>query len=267
MGVAKPGRPKSGRSGLAAGGKWIRTIGPPPEIVVDPSGSRRDHRAKYGSLSARPRVRCHCPAGKTQHLAPKSVFDRPGSDRWNLASATFPDAGPMVRIRFPPAQSQERTTERSLRRRSNTASSMRSGCRTQAGVLPRPRSAAPPIFACRLCSSGLPAISAFTTWTRGSRIIGWRNATTPMPGFNRRQRSRCARRFALWDNDLERLCRFASSAAGEWKSALFAPGTAVAYSFARYEQRGPLCCHSVRWCAKRCSKESHAAPCGGPLLH
>jgi hypothetical protein len=88
-----------------------------------------------------------------------------------------------------------------------------------------------------------------------------------MPGFNRRQRSRCARRFALWDNDLERLCRFASSAAGEWKSALFAPGTAVAYSFARYEQRGPLCCHSVRWCAKRCSKESHAAPCGGPLLH
>jgi hypothetical protein len=65
--------------------------------------------------------------------------------------------------------------------RSNTASSMRSGCRTQAGVLPRPRSAAPPIFACRLCSSGLPAISAFTTWTRGSRIIGSRNATTRCP--------------------------------------------------------------------------------------
>src|SRR4029077_2734288 len=42
---------------LSAGGKWIRTIGPPPEIVVDPSGSRRDHRAKYGCLSARPRVR------------------------------------------------------------------------------------------------------------------------------------------------------------------------------------------------------------------
>jgi hypothetical protein len=39
------------------------------------------------------------------------------------------------------------------------------------------------------------------------------------------------------------------SAAGEWKSDLFAPGTAVAYGFARYEQRGPLCCHSVRWCA------------------
>jgi hypothetical protein len=29
---------------------------------------------------------------------------RPG--RWNLASTTFPDAGPMVRIRFPPAESQ-----------------------------------------------------------------------------------------------------------------------------------------------------------------
>ena len=53
----------------------------PSEIVVDPSGSRRDHRAKY------------CPPGKTQHLLPNSVFDRPGSDRWNLASTTFPDAG------------------------------------------------------------------------------------------------------------------------------------------------------------------------------
>ena len=64
----------------------------PSEIVVDPSGSRRDHRAKY------------CPPGKTQHLLPNSVFDRPGSDRWNLASTTFPDAGPMLRIRFPPAE-------------------------------------------------------------------------------------------------------------------------------------------------------------------
>src|ERR1700720_1170564 len=90
---------------LTAGGKWIRTIGPPPEIVVDPSGSRRDHRARYGCLSARPRVRCLCPPGKIQHLLPKSVFDRPGSDRRNLASTTFPDAGPMVRIRFPPAGS------------------------------------------------------------------------------------------------------------------------------------------------------------------
>src|SRR5437868_6750525 len=95
---------------LSVGGKWIRTIGPPPEIVVDPSGSRRDHRAKYGCLSARPRVRCHCPRGKTQHLLPKSVFDRPGSDRWNLASTTFPDARPMVRIRFPPALSPLRTS-------------------------------------------------------------------------------------------------------------------------------------------------------------
>src|ERR1700730_5980467 len=90
---------------LFAGGKWIRTIGPPPEIVVDPSGSRRDHRAKYGCLSARPRVRCLCPPGKTQHLHPKSVFDRPGSDRWNVASTTFFDAGPMVRMQFPPAAS------------------------------------------------------------------------------------------------------------------------------------------------------------------
>src|SRR5246500_1869170 len=77
----------------------IASIGPPPEIVVDLSGSRRDHRAKYGCLSARPRVRCLCPPGKkTQDLLPKPVFDRPGFDRWNLASTTFPDAGPMVRI-------------------------------------------------------------------------------------------------------------------------------------------------------------------------
>jgi len=75
---------------LPGGGKWIRTVGPPPEIVVDPSGSRREHRAKYGCLSARPRVGCLCPPGKTQHLLPKSVFDRPGSGRWNLASTTFP---------------------------------------------------------------------------------------------------------------------------------------------------------------------------------
>src|SRR5260370_29761087 len=94
------------RTGLTAGGKWIRTIGPPPEIVVDPSGSRRDHRAKYGYPSARPRVRCLCPPGKTQHLLAKSVFDRPGSDSWNLASTTFPGAEPMVRIRFPPLASQ-----------------------------------------------------------------------------------------------------------------------------------------------------------------
>src|SRR5438874_5324812 len=47
--------------------------------------------------------------GKTQRLLPKSVFDRPGSDRWNLASTTFRDAGRMVRIRFPPAASQVRT--------------------------------------------------------------------------------------------------------------------------------------------------------------
>jgi hypothetical protein len=39
------------------------------------------------------------------HLLPKSVFDLPGCDRWNFPSTTFPDAGPMVRIRFPPVAS------------------------------------------------------------------------------------------------------------------------------------------------------------------
>src|SRR5438105_2901307 len=50
------------------------------------------------------------PSRKTQHLLPKSVFDRPGSDRWNLASTNFPDVGPMVRIHFPPALSPLRTS-------------------------------------------------------------------------------------------------------------------------------------------------------------
>jgi hypothetical protein len=40
--------------------------------------------------------------------------------------------------------------------RSSTALSMPSGCWTQAGVLPKPRSEALPTFACRAYSSGLP---------------------------------------------------------------------------------------------------------------
>src|SRR6202048_2662828 len=102
--LSRPVRPRKIARAQNATGNRIRTFGLPPELVVDLSGSRRNHRAKYGCLSARPRVRCLCPPGKTQHLLPKSVFDRPGSDRWNLASTTFPDAGPMVRIRFPPSR-------------------------------------------------------------------------------------------------------------------------------------------------------------------
>src|SRR4029077_1723061 len=49
------------------------------------------------------------PSREDSAFLPKSVFDRPGSDRWNLASTTFPDAGPMVRIRFPPAESRAAT--------------------------------------------------------------------------------------------------------------------------------------------------------------
>src|SRR5204863_7541872 len=123
----------------SAGGKWIRAIGPPPEIVVDPSGSRRDHRAKCGCLSARPKVRCLCPPGKTQHLLPKSVFDRPGSDRWNLALTIFPDAGPMVRIRFPPALSQQRTVRKIPGSAKKAAwSRARTAPRASGGFLGRP---------------------------------------------------------------------------------------------------------------------------------
>src|ERR1700738_3197511 len=107
--LSRPVRPRKIARAQNATGNRIRTFGLPPELVVDLSGSRRNHRAKYGCLSARPRVRCLCPPGKTQHLLPKSVFNRPGSDRWNLASTTFPDAEPMVRIRFPPAESHLRT--------------------------------------------------------------------------------------------------------------------------------------------------------------
>jgi len=87
------------RRGLRAGGKWIRTIGPSPEIVVDPGGSRKDDRAKYGCLSARPRVRCLCPPGKTQGLI-AGTWHRPlfltGTDGSNPVpssreSATKPD--------------------------------------------------------------------------------------------------------------------------------------------------------------------------------
>src|SRR4029077_15240502 len=66
------------RSGLNTGGKWIRTIGPPPEIVVDPSGCRRDHRAKYGCLSARPRVRCLCPPGRLSTSSQSPCSTDPG---------------------------------------------------------------------------------------------------------------------------------------------------------------------------------------------
>src|SRR5215813_542475 len=47
---------------------------------------------------------------------PKVSVRRPGSDRWKLASTTFPDAGPMVRIRFPPAASPLQTRLGSLTR-------------------------------------------------------------------------------------------------------------------------------------------------------
>src|ERR1700720_471230 len=63
---------------LTAGGKWIRTIGPPPEIVVDPSGSRGDHRAKYGCLSARPRVRCPAPQGRLSTSSQSQCSTDPG---------------------------------------------------------------------------------------------------------------------------------------------------------------------------------------------
>jgi hypothetical protein len=64
-----------------------------PSVPLPRLSSIRAVRAEIIGLSARPRVRCLCSPEKTQHLLPKSVFDRPGSDRrWNLASTTFPDS-------------------------------------------------------------------------------------------------------------------------------------------------------------------------------
>jgi hypothetical protein len=90
MRVRSPTRPS--RSRFARARSSLAASPPPPEQFDDSplnhrspsrdccrSGSRRDHRAKYGCLSTRPKVRCLCPPGKTQHLLPK--LDRPGSDR------------------------------------------------------------------------------------------------------------------------------------------------------------------------------------------
>jgi len=77
-GVLDPRKQLRERDGLSAGGKWIRTIGPPPEIVVDPSGSRRDHRAKCGCLSARPRVRCLCLQGRLSTSSQSQCSTAPG---------------------------------------------------------------------------------------------------------------------------------------------------------------------------------------------
>ena len=74
------------RTGLPAGGSGFEPSVPLPRLSSIRAVRAEIRRSKYGCLSARPRVRCLCPPGTTQHLLPKSVFDRPGSDCWNLAS-------------------------------------------------------------------------------------------------------------------------------------------------------------------------------------
>ena len=67
-------------------------------MVGDPSGrANRSVSASTRDPTPKTRLRCTC--------LRNAAFDLPGSDRWNLASTTFPDAGPMVRIRFPPPRS------------------------------------------------------------------------------------------------------------------------------------------------------------------
>jgi hypothetical protein len=61
---------------------------PLPRLSSIPSGSRRDHRRSTDVVGETESL-MSLPPGKPQHLLPRSVFDRPGSDRWNLASTTF----------------------------------------------------------------------------------------------------------------------------------------------------------------------------------
>src|SRR2546421_4687749 len=90
------------RSGLAGGGKWIRTIGPPPEIVVDPSGSRRDQKVEVGMSLGETESSMSLPSRDDSAPAPK-VSLRPTRVRsLELGITTLPDAGPMIRIRSPP---------------------------------------------------------------------------------------------------------------------------------------------------------------------
>ena len=86
------------RSGLAAGGKWIRTTGPPPEIVVDPSGSRRDQKVEVGMSFGETESSMSLPSRDDSAPAPK-VSLRPTRVRLlELGITTLPDAGPMVRL-------------------------------------------------------------------------------------------------------------------------------------------------------------------------
>src|SRR6476646_9828565 len=94
---------------LTAGGRRIRTIGPPPEVVVDPSGSYRIIGRMTDVFRGDRESSMSLPSREDSVPPPKVSVRRPGSDRWNLASTTFPDAGAMVRTRFPPAESLLRT--------------------------------------------------------------------------------------------------------------------------------------------------------------
>ena len=81
---------KSVRNRLAGGGNRIRTIGPAEKETAVESGPAADHRLSRDDLCL---------------MTPSSLWVR------HLSSATaerpFTRAGPMVRIRFPPAKSQQ----------------------------------------------------------------------------------------------------------------------------------------------------------------
>ena len=88
------------RDGLSAGGRRIRTIGPARE------------RDGHGEGDPRPTIvvsRDPCLNDTIRLIGPASPF---GKSRDPVVRA-----GPVVRIQFPPARSQERTTERPKRRR------------------------------------------------------------------------------------------------------------------------------------------------------
>src|SRR5205823_8821039 len=80
----------------------IASIGPPPEIVVDPSGSRRDQKVEVGMSFGETESSMSLPSRDDSAPAPK-VSLRPTRVRsLELGITTLPDAGPMIRIRSPP---------------------------------------------------------------------------------------------------------------------------------------------------------------------
>jgi hypothetical protein len=95
------------RDRLSAGGRWIRTIGPP--VTVSSVGAGRPLPACEGVGAVQRDFFCSASHSieRTEPVS-GSAFCAAVSD-WQRREEPFAGAGPMVRIWFPPAKSHERT--------------------------------------------------------------------------------------------------------------------------------------------------------------